>query len=41
MKKTYMQPQSEESWLEPESLICLSGSSTDLTIDPAVDPWTL
>ena len=39
MKKTYIQPETDVLRLKMETIICLSGDSEDLVVDPGVDPW--
>ena len=39
MKRTYLQPRVDTTWLGMEAMICMSGDSEDLKVDPGVDPW--
>lgn len=39
MKKNYLQPQVDITWLSMEAMICQSGQGEDLINDNPVNPW--
>ena len=39
MKKEYIQPEMDVTWLKMEAMLCVSGNGEDMKIDDPVDPW--